>query len=79
MSLHVLRETNLQNVPATLRKLADAMESGEYGEVTRCALVWEGDRLHVSYCGAGEAGPNAHLLLSVGAAYIVNKIVEVKT
>lgn len=68
-NLHVLRETNLLDVPATLRNLADAMEKGQFGSINGCVVVWDcEDGLEVSYCGTGEAGPNAHLLLHAGAA-----------
>jgi hypothetical protein len=77
-NLTVIYETNLLNVPATLRNLADAMERGEYGEVRACVVAWEAAEVHVSYCGRGEAGPNAHLLLHVAAAKMVQAVLEVQ-
>ena len=78
-NLHILRETNLLNIPATLREIADAIEKGEYGEGLGCAVVLDADRLNVFYCGTGEAAPNTHLLLSAGAAKMVAAVLEEKT
>lgn len=74
--LHVLREANLQDVPATLREIADSIEAGEYGTAKGCAVVLDADRVHVFYTGTGEAGPNAHLLFSVGAAKMVQVVID---
>jgi hypothetical protein len=77
-NLVVMRETNLLNIPATLRNIADAIEAGDYGEATGCALVLDAATLEVFYCGTGEAGPNTHLLLHAGAAKMVARVVEAK-
>ena len=77
-TLHVLRETNLLNVPATLRNIADSIEAGMFGDVKGAALVLDADKVDVFYTGTGEAGANAHLLFSIGAAKMVNAVLEVK-
>jgi len=78
-NLHVIRETNLLDVPATLRNLADAMEKGQFGAINGCVVVWDcEDGLEVSYCGPGDAGPNAHLLLHAGAAKMMHLVLAEK-
>lgn len=77
--LHVLRETNLLDVPATLRNIADEIEAGKYGTAEGCAVVLDADNVEIFYMGTGEAGPNAHLLFSVGAAKMVAAVIEAKT
>ena len=75
-NLHILRDTNLLNVPATLRNLADNIASGMYGTVNAAVIVWDSEEgLDVSYCGTGEAAPNAHLLLHAGAAKMMQAVV----
>jgi hypothetical protein len=77
-SLHVVRETNLLDVPATLRELADSMEAGAYGEMLGCVVVWDADDIGISYCGGGEAGPRAMLLLQVGLGKMVASVIDAK-
>lgn len=76
--LHVLRESNLLDVPATLRNIADAIERGESGKVNAAVLVIDGDQLHLHYMGTGEAAPNAHLLLHAGAAKMMKTVLDAK-
>ena len=76
--LVVMRETNLHDIPATLRNIAASIEAGEYGEASCCAVVLDAARLEVFYCGTGEAAPNTHLLLHAGAAKMVARVVEAK-
>lgn len=76
--LVVMRETNLLDIPATLRNIADSIEEGKYGEPVGVALVLEADALELFYTGEGEAGPRAHLLLSAGAAKMMAGILEGK-
>jgi hypothetical protein len=78
-NLHLLRETNLLDVPATLRNLADDIASGKYGTVNGAVIVWDSEEgLDVSYCGSGEAGPNAHLLLHAGASKMMQAVMDGK-
>lgn len=64
--LVTLRETTLQDVAAHLRKLADAVERGEYGEVGCCAVAMLGNTLTVFAYGADGAGPSAACTLHAG-------------
>lgn len=77
-NLVVLRDTNLQNVPATLRNIATAIEAGEFGEARCCAVVLDADRLEVFYTGVGEAAPNTHLLLHAGMAKMMKAVMDEK-
>ena len=64
-SLHVLPVPGMQDVPALLRNIADAIEAGEYGAVSEGALVLAGDSIEVF--GLGDAdGTVAHYLLARG-------------
>lgn len=74
--LHVLRETNLLDIPAMLRVLADDIEKGEYGHVHGCAFVLDADPVRPFYWGSGEAGPNGFLLLHAGAAKVMATVLE---
>lgn len=74
----LLRETNLLDVPATLRKIADAIEAGDHGIVHSAVLVLDAAKLAVFYAGTGEAGPNGHLLLHAAAAKMVQAVLEAK-
>lgn len=76
--LVVLRETNVLDVPATLRKIADGIEAGEFGEAVACTVVLDAHSLEVFYMGSGEAGPNAHLLLHAGAAKMLQRVLDGK-
>lgn len=78
-NLHVICDTNLLDVPAVLRNLAAAMEKGDFGTVNGCVVVWDSEEgLDVSYCGTGEAAPNAHLLLHAGAAKMMQAVMGAK-
>lgn len=75
----VLRDTNLLDVVPTLRNALEGLEAGDFGEPKAAVLVVDADGLEVFYCGTGEAGPNAHLLLHAGAAKMINRVLEGKT
>lgn len=77
--LVVMRGSNLLDIPATLRNIAAGIEAGDHGEVHGCAVVLDARELDVFYCGTGEAGPNAHLLLHAGAAKMLAAILEAKS
>ena len=78
-NLHVIRETSLQDVPNTLRNLADTMECGDFGVINSCTVVWDSEEgLDVSYCGTGEAAPNAFLLLHAGAQKMMQAVMDGK-
>lgn len=79
-NLHLLRETNLLDIPATLRQIARAIEDGKHGAAVGCAVVLNAgdieDGVSVFFAGTGEAGPHAHLLLCAGAAKMMRGVLE---
>ena len=77
-TLHVIRESTLLDVPATLRNIADAIERGEAGEVRGAVVVVDGAQVQVHYAGTGEPAPNAHLPLHAGAAKMMKVVMEAK-
>jgi len=76
--LHVLRETNLKNVSATLRNIADDIDHDKYGDVRAACIVLDAFKLQVHFMGAGEAGPEAYLLLGMGQYKMAKLIFEEK-
>lgn len=69
-----LYETNLRDPAATLRKIADAIEAGEYGEVGCIAIALLGNEMEVFSAGPDSDGPSAAVLLQAGALRIVKTI-----
>jgi hypothetical protein len=76
--LHVLRETSLLDIPATLRRWADDIEAGEHGNVSGCVIVLDADKLAVGYMGSGEAAPNTCLLMNAAIAFMIAPVLEAK-
>lgn len=76
--LHVMRDSTLRDIPATLRNIAADIEAGKFGTAQGCVVVLDADRLDVFYTGTGETAPNAHLLLHAGAAKMLAAVVEAK-
>lgn len=64
-----LVEETYHSIPATLRRIAAAIEAGEYGEVTELALVHRNDINGIDVHAAGKKATVAgtHLLLCKGA------------
>lgn len=74
----VMRTTNLRDVAATLRNIADDIDSGVIEDVKSCVVVIDALDVETFYCGDGEAGPNAHLLLGVGMHLMQTRLLEYK-
>lgn len=64
-SLHVLPIPGLQKIPELLRNIADAIERGEYGDVSEGAMVLAGNEVEVFGLGNAD-GTVAHYLLARG-------------
>lgn len=76
-NLRVIHEISLHDIPGQLRQLAEDIEAGKHGDTKGVALVLDNHpRMSVLYWGTGEAGPNAHLLLHIGAAKMVRGVLE---
>ena len=73
----VLRDSNVQNVPEALRRIAEEIEAGEYGQTEGCALVLTaGGKVVTFYCGQGEAAPNFHFLCGLGQAKMCRTVLD---
>jgi hypothetical protein len=80
-NIKLMRETNIRNVPATLRRIADEIEAGEhYGEVCGAVLALDSTDggVPVFYCGDGEAGPRAILLMHLAMLKIGNGVLQAR-
>lgn len=62
-TLYALPQTSLGDVPTLLRNIADAIERGEYGEVTEGVLVLPGNEYLVFGLGHAD-GTVAHYMLA---------------
>lgn len=61
-----MRETNLLDVAATLRALAESVENGNFGKVKCGCVVLDADAIELSFFGMGAyPGAEAHLLLGM--------------
>ncbi|MBB5448416.1 MULTISPECIES: hypothetical protein [unclassified Paraburkholderia] len=63
MSVVALREVPLSDIPGMLRGLADAIESGEHGEVQAAGVVLDAPQMPVFGFGAADA-PRANELFA---------------
>lgn len=60
--------SNFRDPAATLRKIAEDIESGKHGEVGCIGIVLLGDELKVFGAGQDSEGPSVHYVLSCGVA-----------
>lgn len=73
-----LPTNSLGDIPGGLRRLADSIEAGEFGEVASLAWTFDSDQgTALGMLGVGHPG-DAHLLFSVAAAAMVKKVLDVK-
>lgn len=70
-----LYETNLRDIPAMMRKVADEIERGDYGDVADAVFVLFGSEegLHVFGWGAQDDA-SSHLLLTAGALRLAREV-----
>ena len=69
-----LYETNLRDPVAALRKIADEIEAGDYGDVGIVSVVLLGSTMEVFGAGKDSEGPSVALLLHAGFMRIVGKV-----
>ena len=69
-----LYPTNFRDPVATLRVIADEIESGKYGDVGTVALVLFGDTMEVFGMGVDSGGPTIGMLLHAGFSRISNAL-----
>lgn len=70
----VAYEHNFRQVAPMLRKIADQIEAGEFGEVTQCGLVLLGDTCEVFGFGADMDGSTIATLLQAGAHRMIAEV-----
>lgn len=68
--------SNARDPVATMRKIADAMEAGEYGAVGSCAIVLLGDQMQVFGMGNDAEAPSIALLLHAGFMRLARSLEE---
>jgi hypothetical protein len=69
-----LYESNSLDTAATLRRIADAIEAGEYGDVTSAGLCIFGDTMEVFGMGKDAEPPTIALLLHAGFSRLSNSL-----
>jgi hypothetical protein len=67
--------SNRRDIPATLRVIADQIESGEFPDVVCATLVVNGKILDVCHLGEGTS-TNAHLMLCLGQRKLEEMIIK---
>ena len=70
-----LQESNYRDIVATLRVIADQIESGENGDVNDIVVVTQGAELNVYHTGAGNV-ETAHLLLACASRKIEKAVLN---
>lgn len=73
-ALHVIHDSNFREVVPTLRKIADEIESGKYGEVGCIGVVLLGDQCEVFGAGPDSEAPSVACLLQAGALRMIQDI-----
>lgn len=71
-----LYEVNIQNIPAMMRKLADAIEEGKYGDVGQCAVCILGDSFETFGWGQESEPATTAIMLQAGAHRMITAIAE---
>jgi hypothetical protein len=69
-----LYKSNMRDPVATLRRIADDIESGTYGDVGCLSVVLLGDTMEVFGAGQDSEGPSVAVLLQAGVNRIVHEI-----
>lgn len=70
-----LYNSNSRDIPATLRLIADQIESGEFGEPQAVTLVVQANKIDVCHLGAGTSD-KAHLLLCLGQRKLEQMVIR---
>jgi hypothetical protein len=76
LNLVTLNDSNFRDPVATLRKLANDIESGKYGEVGSVAVALMGDTMEVFGMGYDAEGPSIALLFHAGFLRLSKSIEE---
>jgi len=76
MKVVTLQHSNFRDPVATLRHIADEIESGKYGAVGCLGLALLGREMHVFGMGQDSEGPSVAILLHAGFMRISKAIEE---
>lgn len=76
LSVVSLYDSNIRDPSATLRRIADGIEAGSYGDVGEVAIVLLGDRCEVFSCGPASDPSTAVMLLQAGAHRMIAAIAK---
>jgi hypothetical protein len=68
--------SSLANAPEKLRKLADDIEAGVYGDVECCAISLIGNKLYVFGFGPDSGHAATGMTLSAGAHRMLESLLE---
>lgn len=74
--IHTIYNSNMRDPVATLRKIADQIEAGDYGSVGCAGLVLLGDKMKVFGMGEDSEGPSVGMLLHAGFSMISDSLKE---
>ena len=77
MNVVQLQSSNFRDVPATLRKIADSIESGDFGDVHDACLILDADSIDVFHAGGGDVS-DAIMLMNCGIAKLTSTILCAK-
>jgi len=69
-----LYESNFRDPIATLRKIADQIEAGEFGDVGCIAVALLGDTMEVFGAGEDSEAPSVAMLLHAGFVRLSNSV-----
>ena len=69
-----LYESNYRDPAATLRKIADEIDAGEYGEVGCLGVVLLGDTLEVFGAGPDSDGTSVAVVLQAAAMRLTSAV-----
>jgi hypothetical protein len=69
-----LYDTNSRDIPAMLRRAADDIEAGRFGDVSEAAFVLYGQTVEVFGWGPQQDGASTSLLLQAGALRLIKEV-----
>jgi hypothetical protein len=72
--VETIYESNSRDIPATMRHVADLIESGEFGYVGEAAFVLMGDTVEVFGWGEVQDGCTTAVLLQAGASLMIDEV-----
>ncbi len=75
-NLHVLMPSNFRQVVPTLRKIADLIEAGDFGEVSSIGIVLLGDTCEVFGAGPDSDACTSACLRQAGAQRMISPIAD---